>query len=231
MVTFNDKKETDIPGLFLKDRKILAPTKQKIKVNVPFMNSAYDMSTVGSGGEIVYSQRPIECKFGIKASSKTELQVRYEQFLAWIYDVGQSKLIFDDLANVYFLAEVEKEPTWQETYLYGESTVTFVAEPFKYGIDLEGNKLWDTFSFEFDYLQDTEFDVSGSKTVTIYNPGRTIVPNINVSSFMTATIGNYTSNLSIGDNTDYLFKLKNGANIIEINGTGHIKFVFRKEVL
>jgi predicted phage tail component-like protein len=230
-MTFNNRKETDIPGLFLIDRKIYAPTKKKIKVEVPFMHGSYDFSTVGSGGEIVYTQRTIECKFGLKAISKDELQVRYEQFLNWLYDVGQSQLIFDDLSDVYFLAEIEKEPSWREIVAYGETTVTFVCQPFKYGIDYEGDKDWDSFNFLTDYLQEDTYSINGSSVINIYNPGRIVIPDVIVSSNMSCTVNGYTTNFTSINYKDYNFKLLNGTNSISVVGNGNIQFRFRKELL
>ena len=70
MITFNGHTESDIPGLRVLERTITTPSKKKNKSSIPFMNSAYDFSTIGSGGDNVYEQRPIKVKFGIVASSK-----------------------------------------------------------------------------------------------------------------------------------------------------------------
>ncbi|KYN77184.1 phage tail protein [Clostridium sporogenes] len=231
MITFNDIKETEIPGLFLSDRKIYAPPKKKIKVEIPFMSGSYDFSTVGSDEDIVYGDRVIECKFGIKSKSKAELQVRYKQFLNWLYDIGRCKLMFDDLREVYFLGEIEKEPNWREIVVYGETTVTFVCEPFKYGKEYEGADVWDTFNFETDYSQVTVFNVSGSKNVSIYNPGKNVIPDVIVSADMSCTLNGYTASFTTNKTKDYYFKLLSGFNSINIKGTGTIDFKFRKKVI
>ena len=44
-------------------------------------------------------------------------------------------------------------------------------------------------------------------------------------------LGGKTFILVVGDNKIYDLKLQNGANSIVINGTGHIKFIYRKVVL
>jgi hypothetical protein len=80
-------------------------------------------------------------------------------------------------------------------------------------------------------MQDTDFDVNGNKVIAIYNPGRAVIPVINVNADMTASIGAYTVNLIPGDNKDYGFKLQSGSNQISITGTGHIEFIFRKEAV
>lgn len=231
MITFNNKKETDIQGVFLKNRSISMPDKKIITVDVPYMNGAYDFSTVGSNGEIVYTQRIIQCNFGILANSKSELQSRFNELSSWLLDIGKSQLIFDDLIDVYFLAQVEKGPSLDEVLYYGETSVTFIADPFKIGRETIDVQSWDLFNFETDKFQDTAFDVVDSATVTVYNPGRAIVPTITADATMTVTLGSYTTTVNAGENKDYGFKLLSGDNTINIAGTGHIEFVFRKEAL
>ncbi|AGK98161.1 distal tail protein Dit [Clostridium pasteurianum] len=233
MITFNGKEETDIDeDIRLVDRQLTAPTKKKIKDTVPFMSGYYDFSTVGSGGEIVYDNRQIQCKFGIKGKSKQDLQNKYNKFLRWIYDVGQSQLQFDDKPGIFFMAEVEREPTWKETFLYGESTVTFICEPFAEGNTFYGELLWDDIDFDLpDYIEETSFTITGSQTVTIYNPGKPVVPDVIVSSNMSCTLNSYTANFTTSNSKDPLFRLLSGSNTISVTGNGIIDFNFRKVVL
>jgi predicted phage tail component-like protein len=196
------------------------------------MNGSYDFSTVGSSGENVFEERSIKVDFNTLEKSRSLLYIKYSEVMEWLLDVGQAQLIFTDMPDYYYLAEVESAPSFEEVIKrLGIIEVEFRAEPFKTGVDYAGNNIWDTFNFEEDALQDNEFDINNTLTVTIYNPGRAIVPVINVNSAMTATIGTYTANLAAGDNKDYKFKLQTGDNSITITGTGHIKFLFRKEML
>jgi predicted phage tail component-like protein len=232
-VIFNGKKSYNDLKIETEFVDIQPPSKKKIKDSVPFMHGSYDFSTVGSSGEQVYNERIIRAKFNItKSTSRATLYNKYSEVLEWLLEAGKSQLIFTDMPDCFYFAEVENAPSFEEVLRkYGRMEVEFIAEPFKYGVDYEGEKLWDTFNFETDYLQDTEFDVVGSKTVTIYNPGRVVVPTINVNSTMAATLNGYTTNLTSGNNKDWKFKLQTGINNITINGTGHIKFIFRKEML
>lgn len=193
MIIFNDIRETDIPGVFLSDRKIYAPPKKKIKVEIPFMSGSYDFSTVGSGGDIVYGNRIIECKFGIKAKTKEELQIRYEEFLNWLYTSGKNMLMFDDLPGVYFLGEVEKEPSWREIVAYGETIITFVCDPYKYFEDKKIN-----------ITSPTSIYNPGIKTLSrliFYGAGE-VVLNINNSifSFNITDKNSITVNMHEGEN-------------------------------
>ena len=226
--TFNSKHNNDF-GLVMHSKSIESPAKKKVKDSVPFMNGSYDFSTIGSNGEITYSERKITVIFGLPAESKEQLQVLYSRALEWLVDVGKSKLVFDVIKDYYFMAEVEDTSSFEETMEFGLLTVTFTADPFKSSLDYVGTNIWDTFNFEEDYLQDSEYDIVGSQIITIYNPGRTIRPIINCTSAMTLIQNGKSFNLAIGNNKLYGFYLTNLANTLTINGTGKINFIFRKE--
>lgn len=230
---FNNKHSFTDFGLILEKKSIQPPSKKKIKVEVPFMNSSYDFSTVATGGEQVYTHREVTVIFGLPTKSKQQLQVLYSKILSWLEDVPQSQLIFDDMADLYFLAEVENAPSFEEMLMFGKLTVTFICEPFKFGVNLEGveNIKWDSFNFETDYMTPTQFTVAGTQAISLYNSGRVVTPTINCSAAMTAKIGTYTANLVAGDNKDWRFRLQPGENLITVTGSGTIKFNWRKEVI
>lgn len=223
--SYNDYK------LLLEKKTIFPPGKKKIKLDVPYMNGTYDFSTVATNGEVVFEERKIEVLLGIAARSKEHLHVLYSNILEWLTDTGRQQLIFDDILDYYFIAEVEGVTDFEEVIKFGKLKVTLTAQPFKVGVNLEGADIWDTFNFEEDVAQETEFDVEESKIVSIINVGRPVIPTINVSSAMAITLNNKSYNLSIGDNKIYGLKLQTGENAITINGTGHIRFIFRKEML
>lgn len=229
-VTFNDIHNNDI-GVVMQSKSIQSPSKKKLKDSVPFMNGSYDFSTVGSNGEIMYNEREISIVFGLPAETKEELQVMYSKVLEWLVDTGKHKLIFDVMKDYYFMAEVEETTSFEETKEFGKLEVKFVADPFKYSINYIGSDLWDTFNFEEDIVQDSSYDINGSRNINIYNPGRFVRPIINCSSTMTLIQNGKSYNLSIGDNKVYGFYLKSLMNNLTINGTGRINFVFRKESL
>jgi len=225
---FNDKNSYDDFELIMESKVILPPSKKKIKGEVPFANSSYDFSTIGSNGEITYNDRNITVIFILPTISKLRLHILYSKVLEWLQDVPQSKLIFGDMKDYYFLAEVESASSFEEIAICGKLTVTFVAEPFKVGVNLEGNTLWDTFNFNTDVMQDTSYDVVGNKSINIINVGRLVTPTINCTAAMSITLNSKTYNLAIGDNTIYGLKLLKGDNNITVVGNGKIKFIFRK---
>lgn len=228
--TFNGKHNNDL-GVVMEKKVIQFPSKKKIKESVPFMQGSYDFSTIGSNGEIVFEEREITITLGLPGTTKEQLQVLYSNVLEWIVDAGKQRLVFDAIKDYYFLAEVESNSTLEETMEYGQLELTFTADPFKKSIEYVGSDIWDIFNFEEDYAQDIQYVINGSRTIRLYNPGRTVRPIINSSVSMSFVYNGITYNINTGDNRVYGFYLKTGANDLTFNGTGTIKFIFQKEVL
>ncbi|AJA49526.1 putative phage tail component [Clostridium pasteurianum DSM 525 = ATCC 6013] len=233
-ITFNNKNSYVDFGITIESIDIQPPSKKKIKDSVPFMNGSYDFSTIGTGGEAVYNEREIKIRFNLVTRDKLSLYLKYSKVLEWLLGTGQQKLIFNFMQGYYFLAEVENAPSFEEVLQRaGKLEVNFICEPFKYGADLAGDLLWDNIDFELpDYIQNTLFTISGSQTVTLYNPSNhSIIPKVVCNSNMSCTLNSYTANFTTTKNIDWQFKLLPGENNIQITGTGNISFEFRKEVL
>lgn len=226
--TFNGKHNTEMNAV-MHSKSIQPPPKKKIKESVPFMHGSYDFSTVGSNGEIVYSEREITIILGLPADTKERLQVLYSSVLEWLEDTPRQELRFDVFKDYYYLAEVEEVSSFAELMSFGTLTVKFTAYPFKLSVDYVGGDIWDTFNFEEDYLQSNSFEINVTKDITLYNPRRPVGPIINSSASMTLVKDGKTYNIAPGDNKLYGFRLNNLANNMTINGTGTIRFIFRKE--
>lgn len=227
---FGSKHNKDF-NVAMESKTISFPSKKKVKDSVPFMNGEYDFSTIGANGEITYENREIKIVLGFPAANKEKLQVMYSNVLEWLVDSGKQQLIFDEIHDYYFVAEVESNSSLEEIIAYGKLEIIFTALPFKYSVDYVGNDIWDTFNFEEDYAQDVNFTINGNKTITIYKPGRNVRPTIYSSSNMSMTYNGKTYNLTSGNNNIYGFYLTQLENKLTFSGTGTIKFIFRKEVL
>lgn len=227
---FNNIHSHDM-NVVMHSKNIEPPSKKKIKESVPFMHGSYDFSMIGTNNEPIYSERNITIVLGLVANSKEQLQVLYSNTLDWLQDVGKQQLIFDDIKEYYYMAEVEESSTFDQVMDFGILTVKFVANPFKSSIDYVGSDIWDTFNFEEDISQNMEYQISSYKEITIYNPGRMIRPTINCDTAMYIDQNGKYYNLNVGDNKPYGFYLNPLNNLLKIHGTGKIKFIFRKEKL
>lgn len=231
--SFNGKHSYNDFNLIVESKSIQPPAKKKVKESIPGMNGYYDFSTVVSGGEPVYDTRAIPVKIFFQESSRERLYTLYSKVLEWLLNARQSQLVFDFDSGYYYLAEVEEAPSFEEFIMVGELDIKFIAEPYKYGVDNYGSLLWDNIDFDLpDYIEDTSFTISGSKTVSIYVPGsHSIVPDVKSDSNMSCTLNNYTAIFTPSKTTDWGFVLKPGLNSISVTGTGNIDFQFRKETL
>lgn len=236
-LTFNGKHSFEDFGLYIEKKTINPPAKTKILEAVPFMNSKYDFSTIGSGGEQVFDTRTIIVKLALLCYSMEELYTIYSQVLEWLTDCGQSQLIFDFDQAYYYLADVQEASKFEDFAENGELEVTFIAEPFRYSVDYMGDDIWDNFNFLTDYTQYTnEFDITETgpgTAVIMYNNGRLVKPVINVDvDGMRVNYNNNIYYLNKGDNKLWDLKLENGRNILHFyNALGKVKIIFRCEVL
>lgn len=230
-ITFNNKHSNNDFGLRVIEKNIGNPTKIKNKERVPFSNQIYDFSGVYGGQE--YEERPLTYVFELKDYEKVDLSIKKIEILNWLMKPAEKiELIDDYIPGYYFLAEVEDNIDFDELRFRGIITVNFTAYPFKISELNEGNDIWDTFNFLLDYAQVTEFEVNGTKEITLYNSGvGTIKPIIKTSAPMQIIKDNTTYDLPAGESASYDFMLVELKNLITIKGNGIISFHFRKELI
>ena len=232
-ITLNNLHSYKDFGLILTDRYITTPSKIKVKKSVPFLNGYYDFSNIN--GSECYNERTLKYTFLLKCNSIMEFEYKYINILKWIVHGNKKTLRDDFIKGYYFLAECEgdvDDKRFDPNKKHGFITITFTAYPFKIGESYEGNNLWDEFNFELDVLQDTSFNISGSKDVSIYNVSAiNIVPVVICSSNMEVIKDGITYMFKHGTSEDYRFELSVGENNMIIKGSGSIEFKFRKEVI
>lgn len=219
-------------------RKVSPPSKIKTKQTIPFSSLTYDFSNLY--GSNVYEERLLQYDFLVDARGEDlttfeierNLEVLKMQVENWLLGSnGKSRLDDDNLVGFYYMAECESID-WKHCFSMGIITVNFIAYPFKLSAEYDGNNLWDTFNFELDCLQDTKFDVSGSKSVKIYNSSAIDVePLIVCNSNFEIVKDGKVFKVSQGESKDYRFRLSKGYNNLTLKGNGSIEFRYRKEVL
>lgn len=227
-IKYKEKHSYNDFGLTVAAKSISPPTKKKIKSTIPYMQGSYDFSNLY--GEQTYEERKLNYTFNLIAKSKLELNIKKIQILDWLMNSYKTKLEDDVILGYYFLAECENV-NFKENGDEAEIEASFVAYPFKISSYEEGRSLWDTFNFELDYMQDTEFIVRESKNINLYNNSvRKITPTVVCSSDFNVVKDNTTYNFKAGETREWKFNLNIGLNELVLNGTGSIKFIFRKEV-
>lgn len=211
-------------------RSISIPSKRKIKDTVPFMNGSYDFSLLY--GEQTYDEREITYTFSLPKKDKVKLNMLKIKIIEWLYDGIQSKIYDDQFPNFHFLAECTDIDYDESFYNYAQLTATFIAYPFKISTLQDGHDIWDEFNFELDMIQDTKFDVIGSKSITLYNNSIIgIYPTVICDNNFEVIKNGITYSFTQGEVKSFNFKLDKGENNLLLKGNGAIEFKWSKEVL
>lgn len=222
-------------GITVSEKDIGFPNKNKIKVQVPFSNTEYDFSEIY--GEQTYTERTLTFTLNVLEKHKNidtqKVNILETQLSNWLMNSGGKQRLYDDsMPNYFYLAEVEGGLSFDELRNHGTLTVEFTAYPFVIGELREGNDIWDTFNFELDVAQITDFTVNGSLDVMLYNVGTpNLSPTINASAPMTIKIDGKTFNIPAGKSQSMDFVLRPGENNLTITGKGTIEFLFYKELI
>lgn len=221
-------------NLTIASKNIGNPSKIKRKERVPFSNQTYDFSEVYGGQE--YEERPLTYTFNVVDRhnySKDSFNSIKIAVLNWLLRPSEkTRLVDDAIPGYYFFAEVENGPDLEENEFDGTLTVEFTAYPFKIGELEEGNDIWDTFNFLLDYAQITEYVISGSKDIVLYNNGASVVrPEIEATAPMEIIKNGVAYNVPVGKSKSYEFMLADLENKLTIKGNGSISFHFRKELI
>ncbi|MFS7438434.1 phage tail protein [Carnobacterium maltaromaticum] len=218
--------------IYVKERFIGNPDKNKILERVPFSNETLDFSSLY--GTQTFQDRPLKYVLSLSEKSHTRQGVHLlEMQLTNALMAGtRGKLIDEMFPGYYFEAEVQTGPNFERFLSFGELTVDFIAYPFKKSILPEGNDYWDPFNFELDISQTTEFTVTGTQQVTLWNVGISqLNPTIRASAPMQITTDSGNVFVPPGESKSYDLMLLPGENSLYISGTGSISFVFYKEVI
>lgn len=216
------------------ERDIGFPSKEKIIVQIPFSNAEYDFSELY--GSQTYGSRELKYQFNVlRRGNYTPhaMQMEKTKLINWLMNTGGRKKLYDDtIPGYYFLAEVESAADFQDDWETGTMTVTFRAYPFMIAELHEGNDMWDSFNFDLDVAQTTDFTVNGTLVVTLINAGVSdIVPEIRASNSMRIITGGVTYSVPTGVTKGSDFVLKSGESVLRINGNGTISFRFYKELI
>lgn len=229
---FNNLKSFDDFELIISEVTIGNPSVNVISQTVPFMHGQYDFSSIYGGQS--YSNRQIKMILFVDHLvdySRTRLNIMYDKIINWLFQSEMSTLKIDYVEHTFqgrVISISEKQ-----RFIDTESIeVTFDCYPFRISEYEEGHDIWDIFNFELDYAQQTQFNVSVSLSVKIYNPSATkISPVVECSSPMSVTLNNIKYQFLQGISRDHRFKFDIGENNLLIEGNGNIKFAFRKEVI
>lgn len=155
---FNGKSTEEI-GLVLNYFRVKMPSKAKNRVPLPHTNKTLDFSTIY--GEQLYNDRVIDAKVtlpGFEYLSHSDKWSFWTQFTNWLMSTTErSSLTYSMMPEYYFMAEVDKEPTFEEFEFSGAMSFTFSCYPFRISSLPEGHDLVAFMNTKLDVRQQTNF--------------------------------------------------------------------------
>lgn len=155
---FNGKSTEEL-GLVLNYFRVKMPSKAKNRVPLPHTNKTLDFSTIY--GEQLYNDRVIDAKVtlpGFEYLSHSDKWSFWTQFTNWLMSTTErSSLTYSMMPEYYFMAEVDKEPTFEEFEFSGAMSFTFSCYPFRVSSLPEGHDLVAFMNTKLDVRQQTNF--------------------------------------------------------------------------
>ena len=232
-IIFDGQRSNDF-GLDVADKDVGMPTKKKIIQELPYSNHVLDLSEIY--GNQQYEERTYEMTFIVRDAedwSKDRLYTMWTKTVNWLMNPSHKvKLVDDIMSNYYYLAEVQKEPDWEEFRSYGKLKVEFTCYPFRIAELAEGNDIWDDFNFELDIAQNTDYEINGSRTITLFNVGsNSVAPQLISTANFIITMNGQQFTLGAGTYDSPDFMLQIGENTLTVAGTGKLSFVWHKELI
>lgn len=162
---FNGKSTEEI-GLVLNYFRVKMPSKAKNRVPLPHTNKTLDFSTIY--GEQLYGDREIDAKVtlpGFEYLSHSDKWSFWTQFTNWLMSTTErSPLTYSMMPEYYFMAEVDKEPTFEEFEFSGAMSFTFSCYPFRVSSLPEGHGLVAFMNTKLDVRQQTNFTFKSNWT-------------------------------------------------------------------
>lgn len=199
-------------GLILTEKKISLAEPKTNYVNIDGMSGSLDLSE-SLTGEITYKDRTILASFWTDNGSRKDREILLKNITFALHG-KKIKIIEPDDPTHYFYGRVEIK-SHANNLAYLEFTIEATCEPWRYA-------LTDTVRY-IDLTGDTKIDV------VIYNHGvKTVSPTISVKGTATVIYNNAQATLSNGTYKISDIKLRRGANIITLSGSGKVTFTYKE---
>ena len=227
-MSFNSKNEK----LYLIERNAPTPEEKEILKDIPFKQGVLDFSALLGGR--VFKNREIEYVFMLFNTPYERRKIVERNIKQKLMVHSKNKLFDTHDSNYYWLGKcksVEVENGEQFNQL--KVTITFDCYPYMFSNINYFDDYWDTFEFDEDVANYTKYIVKGSLDFLLFNAGSVAVkPKITVDSRFSVKVNDEEPIIfEAGSKQDYYLSLRPGVNDVHVEGTGTIKFHYRKEVM
>ena len=143
-------------GINVKSRDIGRPDKKKTLESVAHSSKVLDFSELYGGPEL--GERKLQYVLNIIGTNNDRISTEFldVEFVNFLMDKQQLKLVDEVFPGYYFLAEVREGPNLSRILTAGELSVTFDAYGYRIKDASEGSPYWDDYSI-LDYYQEVDF--------------------------------------------------------------------------
>lgn len=227
-MNFNSKNEK----LYLIERNAPTPEEKEILKDIPFKQGVLDFSALL--GSRVFKNREIEYVFMLFNTPYERRKIVERNIKQKLMIHSKNKLFDTHDDNYYWLGKCKSvEVENGERFNQLKVTITFDCYPYMFSRTDYFDDYWDTFYFDEDVANYTKYVVKGSLDFSLFNAGSVAVkPEITVDSRFSVKVNDEEPIVfEAGSKQDYYLSLRPGLNDVHVEGTGTIKFHYRKEVM
>jgi hypothetical protein len=202
-------------GLVLTDKSIPDPEPKTNYIQLDGVSGSLDL-TEALTGEVAYNDRTIAATFSASCGTYQQRETVRRQIAAAIHG-RKVQIIEPDDPEHYFLGRVTiKDGTRHASY--STFTLEAVCEPWRYA--------------RAESTRRVEVTAGDPQDVVIENTGvKTVCPDIQVEGAVTLTYEGGTVDLTTGAYKVADIKLRYGANVVGVSGTGTVTFTYREATL
>ena len=187
----------------VRERKISAPVKKKIKETVPFSNEIYDFSSIN--GEIYWEERTLEYILEMDDMSAEELEKLKIAFRTWVMNVENEKLYDPFIKGYHFIATFDSVDF--DDSEFEKTTITLIFTAYPYMISDSNRR----YSHEITTTEQT--------IVIVNNSSHKITPTFISSVPASIQLGNVTYSMGATEVSDDSLKLEIGENVLKVKST------------
>lgn len=217
--TFGGKHTLTDFGMYPKSKIIFAPPVLKTNyIDIPSSNGSIDYTELTTG-QVFYENRRGSVNFIILTGNTYETV--YSQVLAHFHGKTMN-VILDDDPNYFYRGRFSIND-WYSREGVSSLTLDYNLEPYKYSINNTGSIDWLWNELFDNIIYYGKFDVVGSKTRNLINPGSVaLTPKFVCTSMMFVDFKNTTYVLPAGSTTTPGFSLSPGNNSMKFRGNGNV---------
>ncbi len=201
--------------LILTAKNITPPEPKTNYVNIDGMSGSLDLSE-SLTGEVCYQDRTISASFWTDEGNRKDRERLLSEIRIALHG-KKIKIIEPDDPDHYFYGRVVIKSV-KNTLAYAEFTIEATCDPWRYDIN--------------ETVRTIVVDNADPTNVVInYNGVKTVCPEIAINGSVFVTIDDATSELTDGSYKITNLKLRHGATVLGVSGSGSMSLTYREATL